>query len=79
MAASRSITTLPNALCEFVRTTYSPDQPVNFIEEPMPRILKAEAAAADSKGTYFNRHFKPRQYRYHRVRPQQEKLSRSHD
>jgi hypothetical protein len=28
--------------------------------------------AADSKGTYLNRHFKPRQYRYHRVRPQQE-------
>jgi hypothetical protein len=28
--------------------------------------------AADSKGTYLNRHFKPRQYRYHRVWPQQE-------
>jgi hypothetical protein len=28
--------------------------------------------AADSKGTYLNRRFKPRQYRYHRVRPQQE-------
>ena len=28
--------------------------------------------AADSKGTYLNRHFKPRQYRYHRVGPQQE-------
>jgi hypothetical protein len=30
-----------------VRTTCSPGQPVNCIEEPMPRILKAEAAAPD--------------------------------
>ena len=28
--------------------------------------------AADSKGTYLNCHFKSRQYRYHRVWPQQE-------
>jgi hypothetical protein len=28
--------------------------------------------AADSKGTYLNLHFKPRQYRYHRFWPQQE-------
>jgi KTSC domain len=27
--------------------------------------------AADSKGTYLNLHFKPRQYRYHRVWPQE--------
>jgi hypothetical protein len=27
--------------------------------------------AADSKGTYFNLHFKPLQYRYHRVWPQE--------
>jgi hypothetical protein len=47
MAASRSTTTLPNAFCEFVRTTHPPDQPVNCIEEPMPRSLKAEAAAPD--------------------------------
>ena len=28
--------------------------------------------AADSKGTYLNVHFKPKQYRYHRVRSQPE-------
>jgi hypothetical protein len=28
--------------------------------------------AADSKGTYLSVHFKPRQYRYRRVRPQPE-------
>jgi len=27
--------------------------------------------AADSKGAYLNLHFKPRQYRYHRVPPQE--------
>jgi hypothetical protein len=27
--------------------------------------------AADSKGTYLNLQFKPRQYRYHRVWPQE--------
>jgi hypothetical protein len=111
----------------------SPDQPVNCIEEPMPRNLKQKLRppilprliriqesmqrvpvdsssitsigyapeqqvlelefrqsgevyqyfnvpaeehtaflAADSKGTYLNRHFKPRLYRYLWVRPQQE-------
>jgi hypothetical protein len=35
------------SLPSFVRTTYSLDQPVNYIEESMPRSLKAEAAVAD--------------------------------
>ena len=35
--------------------------------------------AADSKGTYLNLHFKPRQYRYHRVRPQEKWRSSSYD
>jgi hypothetical protein len=35
--------------------------------------------AADSKGTYLNRHFKPRQYRYQRVLPEREWLNRSHN
>jgi len=34
------------SLPSFVRTTYSLDQPVNYIEESMPRSLKAEAAVA---------------------------------
>jgi KTSC domain len=38
----------------------------------VPAEEHAAFLAADSKGTYVNLHFKPRQYRYHRVWPQQE-------
>jgi hypothetical protein len=38
----------------------------------VPAEEYAAFLAADSKGTYLNVHFKPRQYRYQRVWPQQE-------
>jgi hypothetical protein len=37
----------------------------------VPAEEYAAFLAADSKGTYLNLHFKPRQYRYQRVQPQE--------
>ena len=37
----------------------------------VPADEHAAFLAAESKGTYLNLHFKPRQYRYHRVWPQE--------
>jgi hypothetical protein len=132
IGSAKLTASIPKPICDNCWSAFA-DYPVNWIEESMPRSLKAEAAApilpkliriqesmqrvpvdsssiasigyapeqqvlelefrqsgevyqyfnvpaeehtaflaADSKGTYLNRHFKPRQYRYHRVRPQQE-------
>ena len=40
----------------------------------VPAEEHAAFLAADSKGTYLNLQFKPRQYRYHRVWPEEQLL-----
>ena len=60
---------------------YAPEQQVLELEFRQSREVyqyfdvpaeeHAAFLAADSKGTYLNLQFKPRQYRYHRVWPQE--------